>query len=67
MMKGISVEEIQSRISALDLDIKKIELLRKKLQERCALHGSSISMSSKMMSMIDILMEDSDLVAGAPD
>ena len=56
-IKGIAIETISARCRQIDLDFDKIMLLREEIGKRCAMHGMSMSLSSKMMSFIDILME----------
>ncbi|MCD2493641.1 HNH endonuclease [Lacrimispora sp. NSJ-141] len=56
-IKRVDAEELYKRWERLNLNLDTVEALRSQMAERCALHGSAISMSSKMMSFIDILLE----------
>ncbi len=56
-IKGIALEELFTHSESINMDLDTIEVMRKKLRERCALHGAAVSMSSKMLSAIDILLE----------
>jgi len=56
-IKGIDLEKLLEYCVHLNFDFNSIEAIRKQLSERCALHGGAISMSSKMLSFIDILLE----------
>ncbi len=56
-IKRVDVEELYKRWERLSLNLDTVEALRGQMAEKCALHGSAISMSSKMMSFIDILLE----------
>jgi len=57
IVKGIDFEELLGYFSRLDMDFGTMKAIRKQLIERCALHGGAISMSSKTLSLIDILLE----------
>lgn len=56
-IKGIALEELVGCFGQLNMDSDTIEAMRKQMAERCALHGGAVSMSSKMLSIIDILLE----------
>ncbi len=56
-IKGIPLEELLERCGELNLDSSKLAELRKRVGEKCALHGMTISMSSKMFSFIEALQE----------
>lgn len=59
-IRGIDVEELLRRCSLLSLDFDTVEARRKQMVEKCALHGSAISLSSKMLSFIDIILENTE-------
>ena len=56
-IKGTDLEELFTHSESINMDLDTIEAMRKKLRERCVLHGAAVSMSSKMLSAIDILLE----------
>ena len=59
-IKKIDVEELMNRCCSLSMDIDTIEKMRMQMAEKCALHGVAVSMSSKMLSFIDILAESTE-------
>ena len=58
IIKGIDLEELLRRIGQLDMELDVVEAMRKQSIERCALHGGAVSMSSKTLTLIDILLEN---------
>lgn len=59
-IKGIDLKELFERFNKLNWNIDEINVIRKDLIDRCALHGGAVSMSSKTLSLIDILLERTD-------
>lgn len=59
-IKGVDYEELVERFNKLDLDVDALFAMRKELIQRCALHAGVVSMSSKMLSFIDLLFEISE-------
>lgn len=59
-IKGVDYEELVERFNKLDLDVDALFAMRKELIQRCALHAGAVSMSSKMLSFIDLLFEISE-------
>lgn len=57
IMKGVNLEELLGRINQLNMKFDTVKVMRKQCIERCALHGGAVSMSSKMLAFIDILIE----------
>lgn len=59
-IKGIDMGELIRRCSSLNIRVDMIEVWGKQMVERCALHGFEISLSTKMLSFTDIILENTE-------
>lgn len=55
-IKGVDMKDIIQRCHSLGMEFHTISRFREQISKNCALHGTSISMLSKMMSFIDVLI-----------
>lgn len=56
-IRRIELAEVIEKSERLYRNPDVIQTMRKQMKERCGLHGGAASMSSKMLSIIDILLE----------